>query len=209
MLRRVANRRPPGFIEPCRPSKASAPPSGPEWVHKIKHDGFRLLVRREGSLVRCFTRGGYDWADRFPAIVEAASRLRAQSFLIDGEVIVCRPDGLSDFDALRYRRDGYSATLVAFDLIHLQDDDLRDEPLLKRKQRLSKMIGDDGCAIIYNAHLEDDGPAVFDHACRLGLEGIVSKRLNAPYRSGPSKTWLKSKNPLSEAVRRERDEEWR
>jgi bifunctional non-homologous end joining protein LigD len=209
MLRRVADRRPSGFIEPCRPSKVSAPPSGPEWVHEIKHDGFRLLVRRDGPRVRCFTRGGYDWADRFPAIVQAASRLRAQSFLIDGEVIVCRPDGLSDFDALRYRRDGYSATLVAFDLIHLQDDDLRDEPLLKRKQRLSKMIGDDGCAIIYNAHLEDDGPAVFDHACRLGLEGIVSKRLNAPYRSGPSKTWLKSKNPLSEAVRREREEEWR
>src|SRR5436190_7617020 len=100
---------------------------------------------------------GTDWADRFPAIVEAASRLRAQSFLIDGEVIVCRPDGLSDFDALRYRRIGYSATLVAFDLIHVQDDDVRDEPLLKRKQRLSKMIGDDGFAISYNAHLEDDG----------------------------------------------------
>jgi len=93
--------------------KASAPPSGPEWVHEIKHDGFRLLMRRVGARVRCFTRGGYDWADRFPAIVEAARRLRAQSFLIDGEVIVCRPDGLSDFDALRYRRDGYSATLVA------------------------------------------------------------------------------------------------
>jgi bifunctional non-homologous end joining protein LigD len=112
MLRTSADRRPSGFVEPCRPSKASAPPSGPEWVHEIKHDGFRLLVRREGPRVRCFTRGGYDWADRFPAIVEAASRLRAQSFLIDGEVIVCRPDGLSDFDALRYRRGGYSATLV-------------------------------------------------------------------------------------------------
>src|SRR4051794_36675495 len=84
MLRRVADRRPSGFVEPCRPSKAAAPPSGPEWVHEIKHDGFRLLVRREGTRVRCFTRGGYDWADRFPAIVEAASRLRAQSFLIDG-----------------------------------------------------------------------------------------------------------------------------
>src|SRR5215208_1139716 len=126
------------FIEPCRPSKAIKPPSGPLWVHEIKHDGFRLMVRREGSRVRCFTRGGYDWADRFPAIVEAASRLRAKSFLIDGEVIVCRPDGLSDFDALRYRRGGYSATLVAFDLIQLQDDDLRDEPLVKRKQRLAK-----------------------------------------------------------------------
>src|SRR5215212_6420234 len=121
MLRRVADRRPSGFVEPCRPSKATAPPSGPEWVHEIKHDGFRLLVRREGPRVRCFTRGGFDWADRFPAIVEAGSRLRAQSFLIDGEVIVCRADGLSDFDALRYRRAGHSATLVAFDLIQLQD----------------------------------------------------------------------------------------
>ena len=99
---------------------------------ELEEHGYRLLVRREGSRVRCFTRGGYDWADRFPAIVEAASRLRAQSFLIDGEVIVCRPDGLSDFDALRYRRGGYSATLVAFDLIQLQDDDLRDQPLVKR-----------------------------------------------------------------------------
>jgi len=78
-----------------------------------------------------------------------------------------------------------------------------------RKQRLSKMIGNRGGAIAYSEHLEHDGPAVFDHPCRLGLEGIVSKRLNAPYRSGPSKTWLKSKNPLSEAVRREREEEWR
>jgi bifunctional non-homologous end joining protein LigD len=208
MLRTSADRRPSGFVEPCRPSKATAPPSGPEWVHEIKHDGFRLMVWREGSRVRCFTRGGFDWADRFPAIVEAASCLRPQSFLIDGEVIVCRPDGLSDFDALRYRRDRYSATLVAFDLIQLQDDDLREEPLLKRKQRLSKMLGNGGGAIAYNEHLEHDGPAVFEHACRLGLEGIVSKRLDAPYRSGPSKTWLKSKNPLSEAVRREREEDW-
>jgi len=92
-----------GFVEPCRPSKAPCPPSGPERVHEIKHDGFRLMVRR-----------------RFPAIVEAASGLRAQSFLIDGEAIVCRRDGLSDFDALRYRRRGHNVTLIAFDLIELQ-----------------------------------------------------------------------------------------
>jgi ATP-dependent DNA ligase len=178
------------------------------WVHEIKHDGFRLMVRREGSRVRCFTRGGYDWADRFPAIVDAASRLRAQSFLIDGEAVVCRPDGLSDFDALRFGRRAHEATLVAFDLIELQADDLRDEPLERRKQRLAKMLARGGAAITYNEHLSQDGPAVFEHACRLGLEGIVSKRLDAPYRSGPSKTWLKSKNPLSEAVRREREEDW-
>jgi bifunctional non-homologous end joining protein LigD len=142
------------------------------------------------------------------AIVEAASRLKARSFLIDGEAVVCRPDGLSDFDALRYRRRGHNVMLVAFDLIELQADDLRDLPLEQRKQRLAKLLARGGDAIAYNEHLEHDGPAVFDHACRLGLEGIVSKRLDAPYRSGPSKTWLKSKNLLSEAVRRERIGDW-
>src|SRR3954466_287479 len=136
MLRKSANHRPSGFVEPCRPSKASVPPSGPEWVHEIKHDGFRLMVRREGSRVRCFTRGGYDWADRFPAIVDAASRLKAQSFMIDGEVIVRRDDGLSDFNALRYRRAGKEASLVAFDLIEIHGDDLRDLPLEHRTRRL-------------------------------------------------------------------------
>jgi ATP-dependent DNA ligase len=160
------------------------------------------MVRREGSRVRLFTRGGYDWASRFPAIVEAASTIRAQSFLIDGEAAVCRDDGVSDFDALRSRRRDHDVTLIAFDLIELQGDDLRNHKLIDRKQRLAKM------AITYTEHLAHDGPAVFEHACRLGLEGIVSKRLDSPYRSGPSKTWLKSKNPASEAVRREREEDW-
>jgi bifunctional non-homologous end joining protein LigD len=208
MLRRVADRRPSGFVEPCRPSKATRPPSGPLWVHEIKHDGFRLMVRREGSRVRCFTRGGFDWADRFPAIVDAARRLRAHSFLIDGEAVVSRPDGLSDFDALRFGRRAHEVTLAAFDLIELRGEDLRDRPLEQRKQRLAKMLARGGEAITYNEHLNHDGALVFEHACRLGLEGIVSKRLDAPYRSGPSKTWLKSKNPLSEAVRREREEDW-
>ena len=99
----------------------------------------------------------------------------------------------------------FEVTLAAFDLIELQSDDLRDEPLSKRKQRLAKILGSGPDAIVYNEHLDHDGVAVFEHACRMGLEGIVSKRLDSPYQSGPSKTWLKSKNPLSEAVRRERE----
>ena len=137
-----------------------------------------------------------------------ASTIRAQSFLIDGEAVVCRHDGLSDFNALRSRRRGHEVTLIAFDLIEWQGNDLRDSPLDQRKQRLAKMLAGGAAAIIYNEHLAHDGPAVFEHACRMGLEGIVSKRLDAPYRSGPSKTWLKAKNPLSEAVRREREEDW-
>ena len=81
-------RRPSGFIEPCLPSKVTRPSSGPLWVHEIKHDGYRLMVRRDGLRVRCFTRNGHDWADRFPAIVDAAQRIKAQSFLIDGEAVI-------------------------------------------------------------------------------------------------------------------------
>jgi bifunctional non-homologous end joining protein LigD len=155
-----------------------------------------------------FTRGGYDWADRFPAIVEAASAIKAQSFLIDGEAVVCRDDGVSDFDALRSRRRDHDVVLIAFDLIELQGDDLRNHKLIDRKNRLAKMLARGGAAIQFNEHLTHEGTAVFEHACRLGLEGIVSKRIDSPYRSGPSKVWLKSKNPASEAVRREREEDW-
>ena len=203
-------RRPSGFIEPCLPSKAARPPSGPLWVHEIKHDGYRLMVRRDGARVRCFTRNGHDWADRFPAIVDAALRIKAASFLIDGEAVIARDDGTSDFRALRSQRRGHEAVLFAFDLIEHDGDDLRDLPLIERKRRLARLIGRaKRRAIRFVEHLTDDGPTVFEHVCRMGLEGIVSKRTDAPYRSGPSKAWLKSKNPASEAVRREREEEWR
>jgi bifunctional non-homologous end joining protein LigD len=99
------------------------------------------MVRREGSRVRCFTRGGYDWAARFPAIVQAASRIKAQSFLIDGEVVVCRDDGLSDFKALHSRRRDHDAVLFAFDPIEHHGDELRNAPLLDRKRQLAKLLG--------------------------------------------------------------------
>jgi bifunctional non-homologous end joining protein LigD len=198
-----------GFIAPCLPSKASRPPSGPLWVHEIKHDGYRLMVRRDGSRVRCFTRNGHDWADRFPAIVDAALRIKAASFLIDGEAVIARDDGTPDFRALRSKHRGHEAVLFAFDLIEHDGADLRDLPLIERKRRLARLIGKSmRRSIRFVEHLTDDGPTVFDHVCRMGLEGIVSKRADAPYRSGPSKVWLKTKNPASEAVRREREEDW-
>ena len=129
----LQRRRPPGFIEPCLPSKVSRPPVRSPWVHEIKHDGYRLMVRRDGERVRCFTKGGHDWADRFPAIVDAAFRIKAQSFLIDGEAVITRDDGTPDFHALRSRRRG-EAMLFAFDLIEQDGDDLRDLPRLQRKR---------------------------------------------------------------------------
>jgi bifunctional non-homologous end joining protein LigD len=206
-MRKVISRV-PGFIEPCRPSRAIRPPSGPFWIHEIKHDGFRLLVRKDGSRVRCFTKNGHDWGDRYPGIVLAARRLKADSCLIDGEVVVLREDGRSDFDALRGRRRNDSAVLIAFDLIEHKGHDLRDVPLLQRKTKLRKVLGKNITGIQFNEHMRADGEAVFHHVCQMGLEGIVSKRIDAPYRSGPSKTWLKSKNPLSEAVPREASEDW-
>ena len=198
---------PSGFIKPCLPSKVSRPPTGPLWVHEIEHDGYRLMVRRDGSRVRCFTRGGHDWANRFPAIVDAALRLKATSFLIDGEAVIARDDGTPDFHALRNRRRGREVVLFAFDLIGHDGDDLCGLPLIERKRRLKKLIGrSKQRAIQFNEHLKGDGQAVFDHVCQMGLEGIVSKRVDAPYRSGPSKVWLTSKNPAIAAVRREHEE---
>jgi ATP-dependent DNA ligase len=139
------------------------------------------MVRRDGARVRCFTRNGHDWADRFPAIVEAAQRLvRAQSFLIDGEAVIVGKDGTPDFDALRSR--SREAMLVAFDLLEHAGSDLRDLPLLERKRRLARLLGKaKRRAIRFNEHLTGDGATVFEHACRMGLEGIVSKRTDAPY----------------------------
>jgi hypothetical protein len=87
--------RPNGFMHPCIPTRAAKPPAGPGWVHEIKHDGYRLIVRRDGDTVRLFTRRGYDWSDRYPAIARAAAKLRAMSFTIDGEAAVCGPDGVA------------------------------------------------------------------------------------------------------------------
>jgi bifunctional non-homologous end joining protein LigD len=208
MLRKRFARSPVGFVQPCRPIKAVRPPSGPLWIHEIKHDGFRLMVRREGPRVRCFTRGGFDWADRFPRIVKAASHIKAESFLLDGEAIVCGPDGRTDFEALRSRRRDHDGVLFAFDLFVLKGEDWRGRQLAERKKRLGSLLARASEGIQFTDHLDDDGELVFAHACRLGLEGIVSKRIDAPYRSGPCKTWLKSKNPASEAVQREQEEEW-
>jgi bifunctional non-homologous end joining protein LigD len=132
-------RLPPGFIKPCLPMKAERAPTGPAWVHEINHDGYRLMV--DGDRTRCYTRNGHHWADRFPSIVAAAHRINATSFLIDGEAVIARDDGTSDFCALRSRRPGYDAVLYAFDLIEHDGEVIRSLPLVERKRRLAKLIG--------------------------------------------------------------------
>ena len=197
-----------GFIEPCLPSPAERPPVGPAWVHEIKHDGYRLMARRDAAGVRLLTRNGHDWADRFPLIAQAATALRVTSCLIDGEAVACDDDGLSVFERLRGRRHDASVFLYAFDLIELNGTDLRREPFDTRKARMASLLKRAAPGLRLNEHIEADGPTVFAHACKMGLEGIVSKRRDSPYRSGRSRDWLKFKNPNAPAVKREAEEDW-
>jgi bifunctional non-homologous end joining protein LigD len=197
------------FIEPCLPSPTDQPPSGAGWIHEIKHDGFRLMVRRDPAGVRLITRNGHDWSGRFPLIAQAADALKVRSFLIDGEAVACDGDGMPSFDRLRYRRADGHVFLFAFDLIELNGKDLRQEPLEVRKATLASLLAKAAPGLRLNEHLEhDDGGVVFRHACQLGLEGIVFKRLGSSYRSGRSRDWLKMKNPAAPAVKREAEEDW-
>jgi bifunctional non-homologous end joining protein LigD len=177
-------------------------------VHEIKHDGYRLQVRRDGETVRLFTRRGYDWSGRYPAIAATAAKLRAGSVTLDGEAVVRGPDGVAIFDALHRHGTASDAMLYAFDLLELDGEDLRALPLGDRKKRLARLLARRRIGIVLSQHTADDGATIFREACRMGLEGIVSKRLSAPYRSGLCGDWLKIKNPDSPAMVRHREDRW-
>src|SRR5215813_11921867 len=154
-----------GFIIPARPVLAGRPPSGPDWVHELKHDGCRLIVRRDGPTARLYSRNANNLAARFPAIASAAERINAKSFTIDGEAVVLGPDGLSRFSELRRSEGAHSAVLYAFDLIEHDGEDLRDLPFLDRKGKLARLLRGIKAGIRFNEHVAGDGPTVFEQAC--------------------------------------------
>jgi bifunctional non-homologous end joining protein LigD len=197
-----------GLIEPCLPKPAKAPPNGPGWIHEIKHDGFRIIARRDGLGVRLVTRNGHDFSARFPAAAAAVSALPVRSCVIDGEAIVCDETGLAVFELIRRRRAHLDAVLCAFDLLELDGVDLTQQPIETRKRTLKRLMRGAGPGTAYKEHFETDGAIVYRQACALGCEGIVSKRLGSPYRRGRTDTWLKIKNPSAPAVRREAEEDW-
>ena len=199
-----------GIIEPCLPTPAKAPPSGPGWIHEIKHDGFRIMARRDDADVWLITRHGNDFTARFPVIASAVAALPARSCVVDGEAIVCDENGLAIFDLIRGHGSKTSAVLCGFDLLELDGKDLRRRPIEERKGLLAKLLhdSDSDLSIVLNQHFEGDGAIVFDNACKLGCEGIVSKRLGSTYRRGRSPLWLKVKNPNAPAVKREAEEDW-
>jgi bifunctional non-homologous end joining protein LigD len=184
---------PTSFIEPCLPSPADRPPSGANWIHEIKHDGYRLMARRDPVGIRLVTRRGNDWTIRFPLVLEAVNHLKVRSCLIDGEVVCCDDRGLAVFQALRRRQNEARAFLFAFDLLELDGTDMRREPIEVRKATLASILRKSRPGLRLNVHLEHPE---------------VSKRLGSPYRSGRSPDWLKFKNPEAPAVRREAEEDW-
>jgi bifunctional non-homologous end joining protein LigD len=187
-----------GFIPPCLPMTAPALPSGGLWLHEIKHDGFRIIARKDGRRVTLYSRLGHDLSQRYPLISEAMARL--PSCTIDGEAIACDESGIESFDLLQRRQRDDRVFLYAFDLIELAGEDRRRDALSQRKIDLRRLLADSGPGVQASEWIdggESDGPTVFEHACSLGFEGIISKRKDSRYISGLSPYWLKMKNPAS------------
>lgn len=198
---------PPGAREATLPREPKAQlatlareaPAGDGWLHEIKFDGYRILARWDGEEVRLFSRNGKDWTDRFPEIAESLSRLPPVPALLDGEVVALESDGSSSFrrlqEALSEERTR-GLVYQVFDLLHLRDHDLTRVPLEERKRTLHDLMATSeasGERVRYTDHIEGKGPAFLERACGMGLEGIISKRRDAPYAAGRNKGWLKAK----------------
>ncbi|MEZ5843419.1 MAG: non-homologous end-joining DNA ligase [Hyphomicrobiaceae bacterium] len=196
--KRTAPAATPAFTAPCL-ARSGSPPEGEEWLHEIKLDGYRVqcLIADDGS-VRILTRSGLDWTPRFQPLARALELSRLGSAALDGEAVVFNSDGLTEFGALQrsLKAGGEDIVLMAFDLLSCAGRDLRNLPLIERKDRLRDLLGDRGLScsrIRYVDHLFGSGETALTEACRLGLEGIVSKRTERPYCSGRLGDWIKSK----------------
>ena len=181
----------PGFIEPELATSVDRVPSGARWIHEIKFDGYRVQVHLRDAAVKVFTRRGNDWTNRFRKIASDAWHVNAGSAIIDGEVVVPAANGTTDFSVLQNELKGRSAkiVMVAFDLLYLNGRDLRGLPLHERKAVLKKIIADTD--VQFSESFEVDGREMYKHACKTGLEGVVSKLRDSRYRSGRTNDWAK------------------
>lgn len=184
----------PRFVKPALATPVDAPPQGDAWLHEVKWDGYRAIAAVSDGKVRMYSRSGADWTDRFANLPGDLAALIKGTALIDGEVVAAQSKGSGDFARLQAAlKDGGPLTYQAFDLLREGRDDLRKRPLRERKERLQKLIGDGNDGVRYCDHITGDGDTVHGEACRIGLEGIVSKRADAAYRSDRHRDWLKSK----------------
>jgi len=188
----------PGFVEPELATLVDHVPESEGWLHEIKLDGYRVQARIDGGKVQLFTRKGLDWTKTFKPVAEALKALKIPSALIDGEIVVEDESGRSDFSALQQALKGSKPSHFlyrVFDLLYANGRDLRSASLIERKEALEALLADtpaDG-VVRYSGHIADDGASIMRHACRLGLEGVVSKRAASLYRSGRGRDWLKIK----------------
>ena len=197
-------------FHPCIPTRGTEVPAGPNWLHEVKPDGFRMIVQRDGDRVRLFTRNGHDWSDRYPWNRRCRSAATSKAFVIDGEAVVLGVDGISDFAALHSRRHDEEVQFYAFDMLAGEGDDMRSLPLSLRKTNLARLLARRSDGIFIAAFEQGEiGPDLFRAACNMGLEGLVSKRRDRPYRAGRSPHWVKVKNPKSPAMTRAKEVEWR
>jgi bifunctional non-homologous end joining protein LigD len=186
----------PDFVPPSLATLRASAPGGESWVHEIKFDGYRIQAHLDDGAVRLLTRKGLDWTDKFPNIAAAVAKLAAKTALIDGEVVVEDENGISSFSALQAAlkaHDRERFVYYVFDLLHRDGRNLAELPLIERKAELAGLVGKGRGPIRYSEHFENDGAAVLRRACDMGLEGIVSKRAEAPYRGGRSEAFLKIK----------------
>jgi bifunctional non-homologous end joining protein LigD len=203
------------FIQPCLGVDADKVPTGPGWIHEIKHDGYRMQVRKDGDRIRLLTRRGFDWTDRYPRAVAAARKIKTQSFTMDGEIVCVGEDGIADFARLHSRCFDGEAIFYAFDLMEIDGEDMKAVPLIERKARLAEHVNFSGLKRggknYHGIHLVDhdpgDGAVLFRAACKVGLEGIVSKRAASRYMPGPKRcqSWRKIKNKSAPGYMRVRD----
>lgn len=185
------------FVEPALCTPVERPPDGDQWLHEMKYDGYRLQAAVSGPSVRLYTRKGLDWTGKFLGIADALAKLNLEDVLIDGEAAVADANGRTDFSRLQNSLDngeaGKAVSYFAFDLLAEGAKDLRKMPLVERKARLEKLLKGARPPIRYSPHVEGDGPHVFEAFCGKGIEGVVSKKANAPYRSGRTPVWQKAK----------------
>jgi len=195
------------FIQPCNPISAKAVPTGDGWVHEVKFDGYRVQAHKIGSRVVVFSRNGHDFTDRFPSIAQLLHELPAKAAVLDGEVVASDADGRPNFARLHVRWTRPNTIhLWAFDLLALNGRDLCPQPLVKRQARLQALLGRFGCPAVSLSEPFEDGLALLRVAEKRGLEGVVSKRRDAPYRSGECRDWRKVKTAAWREANRER---WR
>jgi bifunctional non-homologous end joining protein LigD len=182
------------FIKPQLATSVDQAPPRAGWIHEVKHDGYRTLLIIERGKARAYTRNGFDWSESYLGITRAASKLDCRSAIIDGEVVVQNERGISDFEALKSAIRWHPQRLIfcAFDLLHFNGKDLRDQPLVERRAKLKELIPSQH-PFLFSEEFTGDAAAFFRACANYQLEGMVSKLALSKYRSGRSKTWLKTK----------------